>query len=278
VSRRAAFVVVAIEDVRMPLVPFVRSPVRIASGPAGVPAGGDGVRPDTTGHACPEPVRSWRPSWTPDTTARTSDGDQAGGRSGAAGVGRRRACALPSCPVMARMSRPHGWPWPAGQTHGRTLDAEGVRRLTAAVRTGSRPIGWAVTLNWGCPADRTVERSAMSLGRPATAGCPQEELIGRRRCPGGCRASAPWRKGRPAGQRACPACHGEVLEVPTGRSRVGCAGRPAAPARRPAFRHRSADGRGWAGGSAGIGERLLSVGAGGPGGGFCSTSVVSRRG
>jgi hypothetical protein len=167
VSRRAAFVVVAIEDVRMPLVPFVRSPVRIASGPAGVPAGGDGVRPDTTGHACPEPVRSWRPSWTPDTTARTSDGDQAGGRSGAAGVGRRRACALPSCPVMARMSRPHGWPWPAGQTHGRTLDAEGVRRLTAAVRTGSRPIGWAVTLNWGVrPTGRSSDPPCPSAGQP----------------------------------------------------------------------------------------------------------------
>jgi hypothetical protein len=51
VSRRAAFVVVAIEDVRLPSVPFVRSPVRIASGSAGVPGGGDGVRPDTAGHA-----------------------------------------------------------------------------------------------------------------------------------------------------------------------------------------------------------------------------------
>jgi hypothetical protein len=33
------------------------------------------------------------------------------------------------------------WPWPAGQTHGRTLGAGGVRRLAAAVRTRSVPIG-----------------------------------------------------------------------------------------------------------------------------------------
>jgi hypothetical protein len=44
-------VVVAIEDVRMPSVPFVRSPVRFAFGSAGVSGGGDGVRPDTAG-AC----------------------------------------------------------------------------------------------------------------------------------------------------------------------------------------------------------------------------------
>jgi hypothetical protein len=228
----------------------------------------------------------------PDTTARISDGDRladvsasgmgAGGHDGrvplpvAAGVGRRsmRIAVLSGQP---RTCRPRGLPWPAGRAHGRTLGAGGVRRLAVAVRTGSRPIGWAVTSNWGCPADRTVKRSARSIARPATARVSAGGTDRRRRCPGGCRASAPWRKGRPAGLRACPASHGEVLEVPTGRSRVGCAGRPAAPARRPAFRHRSADGRGWAGGSAGIGERLLSVGAGGPGGGFCSTSVVSRR-
>jgi hypothetical protein len=68
VSRRAAFVVMAIEDVRLPSVPFIRSPVRIASGSAGVPGGGDGVRPgyDRAG-GVRKAVRSWRPLWTPDT-------------------------------------------------------------------------------------------------------------------------------------------------------------------------------------------------------------------
>ena len=49
-----------------------------------------------------------------------------------------------------------------------------------------------------CPADRTLERSAMSVTRPATAGCPQEDLIGGAGCPGGCPAAAPWRSGQPA--------------------------------------------------------------------------------
>ena len=66
-------------------------PVRLACPVEGTVSGR--TRP---GMRCPEPVRSWRPSWTPDTAAWTLDGDQAGGRSGAAGVGRRRACALPS--------------------------------------------------------------------------------------------------------------------------------------------------------------------------------------
>jgi hypothetical protein len=147
-------------------------------------------------------VRSWRPWWTPDTTARTSDREQACGRSGSehgckwsrrmgpdAGSGwgwPKGACALPCCPVRAGTCRPRGWPWPAGQRHGRTLGAGGVRRLAAAVRTGSRPIGH----------------------------------------PGG--------SGRLDGLRACPAGHGGVLEVPTGRSRVRRGLTRAAPAWKPA--------------------------------------------
>src|SRR5215218_6563002 len=47
-------------------------------------------------------------------------------------------------------------------------------------------------LELGCPAGRTVERSAMSVGRPATAGCPREELIGGD-VSRGCPATAAWR-------------------------------------------------------------------------------------
>jgi hypothetical protein len=46
--------------------------------PGGVTVSG---RIDRTG-GVRKPVRSWRPSWTPDTTARTSDADQACGGSG----------------------------------------------------------------------------------------------------------------------------------------------------------------------------------------------------
>jgi hypothetical protein len=102
-----------------------------------------------------------------------------------------------------------------------------------------------------------VERSAMSVARPVTAGCPQEDLVGGDGVQAGVRRPHPGESGRPAGLRACPACHSEVLEVPTGRSRVGCAGRRAAPARRPAFSHRS--GRrarvGW------VGQRVSVIGS-----------------
>jgi hypothetical protein len=170
---------------------------------------------------------------------------------------------LSSCPVMARMSGQRGWPWSAGQAHGRTLGGGGVRRLAVAVRTGSVPIGWAVTLNWDV---RTVERSAMSVARPATAGCPQEELVGGDGVQAGVRRLHPGGSGRPAGLRACPARHGRG---PRGAHRAvqgWRAGRRAAPARRPAFATDRADGRGWRrGGSLGIGKWLPSVGASGPG-------------
>jgi len=56
-------------------------PVRLACPVEGTVSGR--TRP---GMRCPEPVRSWRPSWTPDTAAWTLDGDQAGGRFGTAGL------------------------------------------------------------------------------------------------------------------------------------------------------------------------------------------------
>jgi hypothetical protein len=77
----------------------------------------------------------------------------------------------------------------------------------------------------------------MSVGRPATAGCPQEELIGGDGVQTGVRRLHPGGSRRPAG--------GEVLEVPTGRSRVGCAGRRAVPARQPAAATDQVDGRVW---------------------------------
>jgi hypothetical protein len=94
---------------------------------------------------------------------------------------------MPFCPVRARTSRPRGWVWPAGQAHGQMLGAGGVRRLAVAVRTGSRAIVWAVTANWGCPADRTVERSPMSVARPALPGV-RRRTDRRRWCPSGWQA------------------------------------------------------------------------------------------
>jgi hypothetical protein len=135
---------------------------------------------------------------------------------------------------------------------GRTLGAGGVRRLAAAVRTGSRPIGWAVTLNWGCPADRTLESSAMSVTRPATAGCPQEELIGGDGVRASVRRPHPGGSGRPDGLLACPAGHGEVLEVPTGRSRVRrgpTSGSGAKALLAPSIGWTEECGAGWVGGS-----------------------------
>jgi hypothetical protein len=97
--------VVAIGDVRMPAVLFVRSlfaslPVRVACRVEWTVSGQ--MRP---GMRCPEGCPIVASIWTPDTTARIWDGDQACGRSGssmgagghdgrvprlvAAGVGRR---------------------------------------------------------------------------------------------------------------------------------------------------------------------------------------------
>jgi hypothetical protein len=149
-------VVVAIEDVRTPSVPFVRClsaslPVR-----HGVPGGVDGVRPDRPDMRCPEgcPIVAS----TVDAGHDRADigRDQACGRSGiehgrrwprrtgpGAGSGwgwPKGACALPSCPVRARTRTPRGW---RGRLAigmvGRTLGAGGVRRLPPPSGPGPDP-------------------------------------------------------------------------------------------------------------------------------------------
>jgi hypothetical protein len=69
--------------------------------------------------------------------------------------------------------------WPAGHRHGRS-DAGRWRcpPLAAAVRTGSGPIGWAVTLNWDVrPTGRSRGPPCPSPGQPLPR-CPQEVLVG----------------------------------------------------------------------------------------------------
>jgi hypothetical protein len=299
VSRRAVFVVVAIEGVRVPSAPFVRSPVRVASGSpwrAGwrgrCPAGYDG--------ACGVrmAVRSWRPLWTPDATAWTLDGDRACGRSAssmgaggpdgrvrmlvAAGVGRRRACALPSYPVRARTCRPRGWPWPAARRMVGRWALEVSAAWPSPSGPGPGPIGWAVTSNWGCPADRTVKRSAMSVGRPATARVSAGGTDQRRRVQG---VSGDGSLAEVGGQPDC----GHVRQAMARSSRCppggpGLGARVDERLRRGSLlRHRS--GRRWRVGR--VGQRVSvsgspSVGAGGPGGvlldvGSLSAGLIGSR-
>jgi hypothetical protein len=158
--------------------------------------------------------------------------------------------------------------WPDGQAHGRTLGAGGVRRLPLAVRTGSRPIGEAVTLNWGVRP--TGRWRGLPCPSPAShcRGCPQEELIGGDGVQAGVRRPHPGGSGRPAGRRACPACHGEVLECPPGGPGLGAGVDERSGAEACFPPPIGSTDEGGAGGSAGIGERLPSVGAGGPVGGL----------
>jgi hypothetical protein len=103
----------------------------------------------------------------------------------------------PSCPVRARTCRPRGWPWPAGQTNGRTLGAGGVPSpsgLGPYPSVGRSPRTGDV---------RTVEGSAMSVARPAATGCPQEELIGGDGVQAGVQRPHPGGSARPAGLQAC---------------------------------------------------------------------------
>lgn len=185
---------------------------------------------------------------------------------------------MPFCPVRARTWTPRGWPWPAGQAHGRTLGAGRCpplgRRCPDRVRTRRRGGHLELGVS-GRPDGREVRhvRRPASHCRVSAGGAGR-----RRRCPGGCPAAAPWRKraaswtaGMPArhgvrSSRWPPAVQGWVRGPTSGTGAEAC------------FRHRS--GRRTiveAGGSAGIGKRLPSVGASGPGG--CARwRVVSRRG
>jgi hypothetical protein len=115
----------------------------------GVPGGVDGVRPDRPDMRCPEacPIvasivdaghdradigrgpglrrsgiehgRRW--------SLRTGPDAGSGWRWPKASMAQCRP--VLSCPVRAMTCRSRGWPWPAGQRHGRTLGARGVRRL-----------------------------------------------------------------------------------------------------------------------------------------------------
>jgi hypothetical protein len=237
-----------------------RFPVRVASGFAmacrvGWTVSGQ-IRP---GRRCPKACPIVASMWTPDMTARTSDRDQACGRSGIEHGRRWSRRTVPDAgsgwvaegsiriAVLSGQGQDVQAAWLAVASWPGAWSDAGRWRCPprgAAVRMGSRPIGWAVTLNWGCPADRTLERSAMSVIRPATVGCPQEELIGGDDVRASVRRPYPGGSGRPDGLLACPARHGEVFEVPTGRSRVWV--RADERLRRGSLHATDrADGRGW---------------------------------
>jgi hypothetical protein len=154
------------------------------------------------------------------------------------------------------MGGQRGWLWPAGQAHGRTLGGGWCpplgRRCPDRVRT--HRLGGYLELGMsGRPDGREVRH----VCRPASHCRVSAGGTGRRRrCPGGCPAAAPWRKRAAswtAGMSGTP--RAEVLEVPIRRSRVGCAGRRAAPARRPtSATNRATDDCGRLGGSVGIGS------------------------
>jgi hypothetical protein len=183
--------VVAIGDVRMPAVLFVRSlsaslPVQLACRVEWTVSGR--IRP---GMRCPEGCPIVASMWTPDTTARTSDGDQACGRSGiehgcrwscragpAAGSGwgwPKGACALPACPVRAAAwIAVAGWPgaWAdAGRWRCPPLGRRRPDRVQTHRRGGRLELGVS-----GRPDGREVRH----VRRPAShcRGCPPEELIG----------------------------------------------------------------------------------------------------
>jgi hypothetical protein len=162
-----------------------------------------------------------------------------------------------------------GWP-DAWSDAGRWRCPPLRRRRPDRVRT--HRLGGHIEL--GCPADRTLERSAMSATRPATAGCPQEELIG------GAGLSRRVSGGRTLAERAASltaAMSGtpwRVLEVPTGRFRVRR--RPTSDSGAgsllvPPIGPTDECGGGWV---SGYRQATLSVGAGGPAGGSARRRVV----
>ena len=269
----------------------VPCPRRFGSG--GVPGGVDGVRPDATGHAVSEtcPIVA---SIVDAGHDRADIGRGPGLRTFLHRAWVQVVMTGGSLLVAAGWPKEHAHcravrsgPGRAGRVDcrgrmARRLGVGGVRRLAVTVRTGSRPIGWAVTSNWGCPADRTVKRSAMSVGRPATARVSAGRTDRRRRCPGGCPATAPWRK--PGGQPDC-GMSGTPRRSPRGATGDrGLGGWADERLRRggllpPPIGPTEEGGRG---GSAGIGERLASVGAGGRagallGGGWSRRGLIGSR-
>jgi hypothetical protein len=240
--------VVAIEHVRTPAVPFVRSL-------SASPAVRHGVRVQWTVSG------RTRPGGT--VSERLSDRGVHGGRrtpprghrtgtrlaevpaltTGAGVTPDRSRCwerlgvpkgasAVPSCPVRARTCRPCGWPWPADRTHGRTLGAGGVRWPPPSGR-GPDPSAWrshgpGVS---GRPDGREVRhvRHPTSHCRVSAGGTGR-----RRRCPDGCPAAVPWRtraSSLTAGMSGMP-WRGPQGAYPGGPG-FG-AGRRAVPARKPA--------------------------------------------
>src|SRR5215217_3076683 len=115
--------------------------------------------------------------------------------------------AVLSCPVRARMDA--AWLAVAGWS-GVWSDAGRWRCPPLGRRCPDRVCTHRLGahLELGCPADRTVERSAMSVARPATAGCPQEKLVDGDGVLAGVRRPHPGGSGQPAALQACPARHG----------------------------------------------------------------------
>jgi hypothetical protein len=282
VSRRAVFVVVVIEDVRMPSVPFIVScprrfwfamacpvegPVsgRIRRGrrcPEGCPivasivdAGHDRVDVGRGPGLRPFGHRAWVQVVTPGGSPVLV----------AAGVSRRsmRIAVLfgQGQDERAAWLAVAGWPG-AWSDAGRWRCLPLGRRCPDRVRTRRRGGHLELGVS-GRPDGREVRhvRRPASHCRVSAGGAGR-----RRRCPGGCPAAGPWRKraaswtaGMPArhvvrSSRWPPAVQGWVRGPTSDAGAEAC------------FRHRS--GRRTiveAGGSAGIGKRLPSVGASGPG-------------
>jgi hypothetical protein len=148
-------------------------------------------------------------------------------------------------------------------------------RCSVAVRTGSIPISWAVTSNWGCPDGRGVRHVCRPASRYRVSAGGTDR---RRRCPGGCPATAPWRKRAARRTAGVSAGHGEVLEVPPGDRWLGARADERLQRGSLLSRPIGPTDEGWDG----WGQRVsasnspaLAVAAGR---GLCSAAVVSRQG